>query len=100
MSEVHTTAEDVKRLAALARIQVPEAELAGFVKEFESVLAYVGKLDTLSLPHTERQVPELRNVFREDGEPFTPGTWTEKIVEQFPEKEGDSLSVKQIIAHD
>ncbi|MBU1293168.1 aspartyl/glutamyl-tRNA amidotransferase subunit C [Patescibacteria group bacterium] len=100
MSESRTSAEDVQRLAALARIQVNESDLEGFATEFESILAYVGKLDELSLPDTEKRVPELRNVFREDGEPFVPGTWTEKIVGQFPEKEGDSLSVKQIIAHD
>ncbi|MBU2104029.1 aspartyl/glutamyl-tRNA amidotransferase subunit C [Patescibacteria group bacterium] len=100
MSEIRTSAEDVKKLANLARIAVPEEDLPRFAEEFDAILAYVGKLDSLSLPDAQKRVPQLRNVFREDGEPFVPGTWTKEIVAQFPEKSGDSLSVKQIIAHD
>ena len=46
-----TTPEDVQKLAALARIEVPEAELASFTREFDAVLSYVGKLDELTLAH-------------------------------------------------
>jgi len=100
MSDTRATPEDVKRLASLARISVPEEDLARFASEFDSILAYVGKLDELSLPEGERRVPLLRNVFREDGEPNVPGTWTKALTDQFPERDGDSLSVKQIISHD
>jgi Asp-tRNA(Asn)/Glu-tRNA(Gln) amidotransferase C subunit len=34
------TTEEVKKLAALARITISEAELAAFTKEFDSILAY------------------------------------------------------------
>lgn len=101
MAIASATPEDVKRLAALARITIPEAELAGFAQEFESVLTYVGTLDELTLPAgSDAVLPAVRNVLREDGGPTVPGTYTEKIVEQFPEREGNYLSVKQIISHD
>lgn len=94
------TVEDVKRLANLARIEVPEGDLERFATEFDSILAYVGKLDELTLPEASGALSPVRNVLREDGAPTEPGTWTERIVAQFPEKEGNALSVKKIISHD
>ncbi|HRH55249.1 MAG TPA: Asp-tRNA(Asn)/Glu-tRNA(Gln) amidotransferase subunit GatC [Candidatus Paceibacterota bacterium] len=100
MSTTKATPEDVKRLAALARIEVPEEDLARFASEFDGILSYVGKLEELTLSETGRVLPPVRNVLREDGNVTEPGTWTAKITEQFPEREGDSLKVKQIISHD
>lgn len=101
MTLVRATPEDVKRLAALSRVEIPEAELATFASEFDAILAYVGKLEELTLPTgADRVLPTVRNVLREDEEPHAVGLYTEKIVAQFPEKEGNSLSVKQILTHD
>jgi aspartyl/glutamyl-tRNA(Asn/Gln) amidotransferase C subunit len=95
------SAEEVKKLAALARIRVDDAELEKFTKEFDAILAYVGQLDALNIDTKAAKVaPPLRNVFREDGEPHEKGMWTEKLVEQFPARKGDALEVKQIISHD
>jgi aspartyl/glutamyl-tRNA(Asn/Gln) amidotransferase C subunit len=95
------TTEEVKKLAALARIRVEESELKKFTQEFDAILAYVGQLEKLELSKRgERMKPPLRNVMREDGEPQEPGAFTAKIVAQFPEREGDALSVKQIISHE
>ncbi len=93
--------EDVRRLAALSRIEISDADLQSFAEEFDAILAYVGKLEELTLPSvSERVLPAVRNVLREDGEPHAPGVYTEKIVEQFPERDGNYLSVKQILSHD
>lgn len=94
------TTEDVKKLAALARIRVEDAELEKFTSEFDAILAYIGQLEKLELPKGDVVKPALRNVMREDAEPHTSGAYTEKIAEQFPAREGDALSVKQIISHD
>ncbi len=95
------TAEEVKKLAALARISVGEAELDTFTKEFDAILAYVGQLEKLELPaNAERELPPLRNVMRLDGEPHEAGKFTEKLAEQFPSREGDALVVKQVITHE
>jgi len=100
MSDTKATPEDVKRLATLARLDVAENDLARFAAEFDSILAYVGKLDELTLPQSGRNLSVVRNVLRADEAPYASGTWTERIVEQFPVKEGNSLSVKKIINHD
>ena len=95
------SADDVKHLAALARLSVPEETLPKLVEEFDGILAYVGQLEELDLQTGGTPTPPpLRNVFREDGEPTPAGTNTEKIAAAFPERKGNSLSVKQIITHD
>ncbi|MFA7302283.1 MAG: Asp-tRNA(Asn)/Glu-tRNA(Gln) amidotransferase subunit GatC [Candidatus Paceibacterota bacterium] len=95
------SAEEVKKLASLARVSVTEEELPTFVKEFDAILAYVGQLEALDLPTgAQAEVPALRNVMRLDGEPHAAGLYTEKLAEQFPLREGDALVVKQVITHE
>ena len=93
------TPEDVKKLAALARISVSEEALPKFVKEFEDILGYVGQLSELKVTLGEPLLP-YTNVFRADADPHEIGKYTEKLAEQFPAREGDLLSVKQILNHD
>ena len=93
------TPEDVRKLAALARIEVPEGDLEKFAKEFDAILSYVSQLEQLDAKKAAPLLP-YTNVMRADGEPHEKGIYTEKIVEQFPAREGDYLSVKQIISHD
>ncbi|HUY62396.1 MAG TPA: Asp-tRNA(Asn)/Glu-tRNA(Gln) amidotransferase subunit GatC [Candidatus Paceibacterota bacterium] len=94
------TTEEVKKLAALARIAIADEDLAAFTKEFDAILAYVGQLEKLELPEAGAVKPAMRNVMRADGEPHAPGLYTEKLAAQFPAREGDALSVKQIITHE
>ena len=120
----------VKKLAALARIRVGDAELDKFTSEFDAILAYIGQLEKLELPQgvalqssilayigqlEKLELPQgvalrsstaLRNIMREDGLPHAPGVYTEKLAEQFPARlpapsgEGMYLEVKQIISHE
>jgi aspartyl-tRNA(Asn)/glutamyl-tRNA(Gln) amidotransferase subunit C len=93
--------DEVKHLAALARLSVSEEELPKLAGEFESILAYVGKLDELELSvKAGNTVPVVHNVFREDGTPNEPGKNTEKLTAAFPQRDGNALSVKQIITHE
>jgi aspartyl-tRNA(Asn)/glutamyl-tRNA(Gln) amidotransferase subunit C len=95
------TRDEVKKLAALARIRVSEEELPKFTKEFDAILAYVGQLEKLTLPKgLKDEKPALRNVFRADENPTAAGEWTEKLASAFPDREGDALVVKQIIIHE
>ncbi len=106
------TKEEVKKLAALARIKISEAELEKFTSEFDAILAYVGQLEKLDLPQSrDGERSPLRNVMREDGEPrlksdfirgepHSANDYTPALIEEFPAREGDALSVKQIISHD
>lgn len=92
--------DDVKKLAALARISISDEALPKLAAEFESILKYVSQLDSLDVSGKRDERPPVRNVMREDGEPHATGMHTASITAQFPEKEGDYLKVKQIIQHD
>ncbi|MFA6519199.1 MAG: Asp-tRNA(Asn)/Glu-tRNA(Gln) amidotransferase subunit GatC, partial [Candidatus Paceibacterota bacterium] len=70
------TPEEVKKLAALARISIEGRELEKFTSEFDAILAYVGQLEKLELPKRGHEKPSLRNVLRTDGEPHTTGAYT------------------------
>lgn len=95
------TVEDVKKLAALARINIADADLEKFTSEFDAILAYIGQLESLEISSDPtKEKPALRNVMRMDGEPHVAGKYTEKIAAQFPAREGDALVVKQIISHE
>lgn len=96
------TAEDIVKLAALARISIPEAALPQMTKELDAILAYVGQLESLDLPSESDAavVAEVRNVMRSDDHPHEGGAFTEALAEQFPQREGDALVVKQIVSHD
>lgn len=92
--------DDVKKLAALARIELKDAELEKFAAEFDGILAYVGQIESLTTGKTRTAAPAVRNVLREDGEPHEKGIYSAKLTEQFPANEGNALKVPQIISHD
>ena len=94
--------KEVKRLAELARLSVADGDIARFAGDFEHILSYVGKLNELSVEMSavDRGATPHVNAFREDGEPHETGKYTESITAQFPNREGDALSVKAIISHD
>lgn len=97
------TAEDVKKLAALARITVSDSELEKFAQEFDSILQYVSQLEKLDVGKRGDEPKPLLpyvNGMREDGTPHEKGIYTEKLTEQFPARDGNYLEVKQIISHD
>lgn len=96
-----TNADEVKRLASLARLSITEASLPTLVDEFESILAYIGQLESLELTADDATAASpIRNVFRNDDELACSDTCTERLIAAFPKKEGDALMVKQIIVHE
>ena len=95
------TNEEVQKLASLSRIRIPAEQAEAFSAEFESILHYVSQLESLTLADAGAPDPGIhRNVFREDTHPHETGKYTQKIVDAFPDKEGNSLKVKQILSHD
>jgi len=95
------TYEDIKHLATLARISVSEQDLPKLSTEFESILKYIGQLESLAVPESsDLHVPLLHNVFRDDKNPTPSGANTQKIINAFPKRNGNALSVKKIITHE
>ena len=92
------SADDVRKVAKLARLDLAEDKVATYTGQLESILEYVGQLeqvDTEGVPETTRAV-EVTNVTREDGVAPTPVR--EDILNQAPRREGDFVRVPKILA--
>ena len=92
------SADDVRKVAKLARLDLPEDKIATYTGQLESILEYVGHLeqvDTTGVPETTRAV-EVTNVTRPDG--VSPTPVREDILSQAPLREGDFYRVPKILA--
>ena len=92
------SADDVRKVAQLARLDLPEDRIATYTGQLESILEYVSQLeqvDTQGIPETTRAV-EVTNVTRKDGVDPTPVR--EEILNQAPLREGDFFRVPKILA--
>ena len=94
----HITADDVRKVAQLARLDLPEAKVATYTGQLERILDYVAQLeavDTEGVPPTTRAV-EVVNVTRQDV--VVPTPVREELLNGAPQREGDFFRVPQILA--
>jgi aspartyl-tRNA(Asn)/glutamyl-tRNA(Gln) amidotransferase subunit C len=92
------TADDVRKVAKLARLDLPETKIATYTGQLERILDYVAhleKVDTEGVPPTTRAV-EVVNVTREDL--VTPTNVREELLNEAPQREGDFIRVPKIMA--
>jgi aspartyl-tRNA(Asn)/glutamyl-tRNA(Gln) amidotransferase subunit C len=92
------SAEDVRKVAQLARLDLPEERIATYTGQLERILDYVAHLeavDTEGVPPTTRAV-EVANVTREDEVTATPVR--ENLLDLAPQREGDFFRVPRILA--
>ncbi|MFM8525466.1 MAG: Asp-tRNA(Asn)/Glu-tRNA(Gln) amidotransferase subunit GatC [Cyanobacteriota bacterium] len=92
------SADDVRKVAKLARLELPEAKIATYTGQLERILDYVAHLeqvDTEGVPPTTRAV-EVVNVTRPDHVEPTPVR--EELLNQAPQREGDFFRVPKILA--
>jgi aspartyl-tRNA(Asn)/glutamyl-tRNA(Gln) amidotransferase subunit C len=92
--------KDIEKLAELSRVEIADNEKAGFKKDLELILSYVGQIEDAKIKteKTEKNDDALvDNVFREDGTPHETGIFTDAILAEAPAKEGGYLKVKKIL---
>jgi aspartyl-tRNA(Asn)/glutamyl-tRNA(Gln) amidotransferase subunit C len=93
--------EDVKKLADLARIDMSDKEMEEIAKDFDSILAYVSRVQEvsagqdLSVKNSEDHF--LHNVMREDEVTNERGEYTGKVLANAPDTQDGFLKVKQIL---
>ena len=89
--------EDVKKVAKLARLDLPEEKIDTYTNQLEKILDYVAqlqKVDTTNIPPTTRAV-EVVNVTREDLIIHT--KVREDLLDQAPHRDGDFYRVPKIL---
>ena len=92
------TADDVRKVAKLARLDLPEDTINTYTGQLERILDYVDHLqavDTKGVPPTTRAV-EVVNVSRDDAVVAT--DVREELLDQAPLREGDFFRVPKILA--
>lgn len=95
MSQI--SADDVRKVAQLARLALPEEKITTYTTQLERILEYVDHLqavDTEGVPPTTRAV-EVVNVTREDRVEPTPVR--EDLLNLAPQREGDFFRVPRIL---
>ena len=90
------TAQDIKHLADLARIEMSESEAEKMVPEIDSILGYVGQINAVDIS-AEKIMPKLRNVMREDIPTNEPMQYTDALLDNAPARDGNYLKVKKIL---
>jgi aspartyl-tRNA(Asn)/glutamyl-tRNA(Gln) amidotransferase subunit C len=91
------TAEDVRKVAQLARLELPEAKIATYTGQLERILDYVAHLeqvDTEGVEPTTRAV-EVVNVTRADV--VAPTAVRDELLNLAPQREGDFFRVPKIL---
>ena len=91
------TLEEVRRVAALARLELSEAEVGRMTGQLDAILSYVAKLDELETTgvavttHSQAVV----NAFREDE--VRPSLPRERALANAPEQNGEAFVVPRVI---
>lgn len=92
------TTEDVKKLAALARIKLTPEEEVKYAKDMENILGYVTQIQKVSGTVVDvRGTEKLINVMRNDNNPHEPGAYSKELVAEAPKKDGEYIKVKKIL---
>lgn len=95
------TVKEIESLAALARIKLDDSEKQGLTKEIDSILAYVDQIKKATVDMDYTPLPgAVHNIFRDDTiQPISAGD-REGILNEAPDREGEFVAVKKIIAQD
>ena len=95
------TTQEIEKLANLARIKIDDAEKQSLTKEIDSILAYVDQIKkaTVDMDYTPTS-GAVYNVTRPDVPRTISGEDRERILNVAPDREGDFIAVKKIIAQD
>ena len=91
------SSSDVRKVAQLARLELPEDQIKTYTEQLEEILSYVDQLqdiDTKNIPPTTRAV-EVVNAMRDDLVEINSSR--EDILNQAPQREGDFFRVPKIL---
>ncbi len=95
------TITELEKLATLARIKLTDEDKKSLVTEFDSILSYVDQLKKVEVSlDAEGRVGAVKNVMRPDVVENTSAVDREALLNEAPDREGDFIAVKKIIAQE
>ncbi len=94
--------EEVKALADLARLELPDSEVDKLRQDLGAVLDYVAKLkvEATDLEPKPETLSGARNTLRPDASPHESGIYTDALLKAAPETRDGYFVVKPIFPQD
>lgn len=95
------TITEIEKLAQLARIKIDDSEKQGLTKEIDSILTYIDQIKEATINTDYAPMAgAVHNIFRDDIIKPISIEDRENILNEAPDREGDFIAVKKIIAQD
>ena len=92
------SAEEVKHIAKLARLELTEEEVAKMQKDLSAILDYFNLLEKAPKPEISvNNAGEGLKVMRKDEEGIRDADLAEKLIESAPDKKDGYIKVKAIL---
>ncbi len=94
------TSDDVRKVAKLSRLDIPDDDVEKYSNQLEDILEYIAQLeriDTTNVPPTTRAV-EVVNVFRDDNVKTSSNDIRDQLLSLAPEREGEFYKVPKILS--
>ena len=89
--------KDVKHLAMLARLDIPDAELEALLGDLTSILGYIGQIQNAPVQLADDAAPAHRNVCREDIATTVPASYTDALLASAASTQDGFVKVKKIL---
>jgi aspartyl-tRNA(Asn)/glutamyl-tRNA(Gln) amidotransferase subunit C len=90
------TIKDIENLSILSRIELTEEEKSKMTSEIEAILGFVGKITSLDFSEVNRKYSN-KNVLRDDMVTNKSGEFSQKLLANATDREGDYFRVKKIL---
>jgi aspartyl-tRNA(Asn)/glutamyl-tRNA(Gln) amidotransferase subunit C len=96
----HISIDDVRHVAKLARLAIPDEKLPEFTRKLESILGYVDQLKEVNVDGVEptSHAVKMSNVLREDV--VQPGLAVDAVLQNAPQRDGPFFQVPKVIGGD
>lgn len=90
--------DEIKKLAELSRLSLSDAECESYIHDFEGILAYIDTIKQVVVENgDETDTGAIKNVMREDAEPYKVGEFTEELLSAAPETDGNYIKVNKVL---
>lgn len=90
--------EEILKLAELARLNITDEEADGYKKDFNGILAYIDSIRSVEIELSDHYETNLTmNMMREDDKMYTAGEFTDVLLDEAPNRDGDYFKVKKVL---
>ncbi len=95
---INMNKEEILKLAELARINITEEEADGYKKDFEGILNYLNSIQSVDIEFSQFYETNLtKNSMRDDDKIYDSGSFTDVLLAEAPEIDGDYFKVKKVL---